>query len=39
MYFEGAPSEINPEDVPEVFSKTAIIWWLQGMEALYPEDE
>jgi hypothetical protein len=38
-YFEATPSEILTEDVPDTFSKTAIIWWLQGMEALYPEED
>jgi hypothetical protein len=38
-YFEATPQDISVDDVPDVFSKTAIMWWLQGMEALYPGDD
>ncbi len=38
-YFEATPSEILVEDVPDVFSRGPIFAWLQGMEALYPEED
>ena len=38
-YFEATPEDITREQVGDHFSATAIMWWLQGMEALYPEDE
>lgn len=36
-YFEATPTDITREMVGYTYSAPAIMLWLQGMEALYPE--